>query len=338
MANPDAIREHHYDRDAAARASVADGSPWLDDPTAEHPVLDIRTGSPEKPDRRLASALVLGGLYAGFIGWTYFAWYRVPTREFRWGGDGSPWIWRDDSWFGTQQYSAGADKMGHAWATAALARAGTELLDQWGGFPRLHAAIIGTVASELLFLGVEIKDGFAYRFSYGDFVFNTLGAALAFAQSMWPSFDALVDFKVEYVPSAAFRERFKDGDVDVAEDYSGQTYQLNFHLGAIPPLRRSPAGKYLQFVDVTLGFETRGYKPDPTYTITPEMPDFDKSQTVFAGLSLNMQGLADYFLRGRSKPAQKILHGTFEMFAVPYTTLRGLEHSRFPTGQVPDEQ
>lgn len=288
-----------------------------------------------RPDRRLASALTLGAIYAGFITWTYFAWYQKESRDFRWGGDGTWQLWEADSWFGTQQYSAGADKMGHAWVTSSLARAGTELLNQWGGFPRTTSAIAATAASELLFLGVEIKDGFAYRFSFGDFWFNTGGALFALAQSLSPAFDDLCDFRVEYAPSAVFRERFRDGDVDVAEDYSGQTYHLAFHAAGVPRVRDVPL---LRFIDVTFGFETRGYKPDPPYEITPEMPDFPKRQTVFVGVSLNLQQVVDEFLTPRSRPAQKILHGGLEVFSVPYTTLRAAESTRRPKGMVPDEQ
>ncbi len=335
-ANPGAGRLPYYDPDGAAPAPLAtDRSPWLDGPSTQ-PSLVLGTGRPgDRPDRRLASALTLGALYAGFITWTYFAWYQKESRDFRWGGDGTWKLWKDDSWFGTQQYAAGADKMGHAWVTSAMARGGTELLHRWGGFSRLTSAIVATAAAEALFLGVEIKDGFAYRFSFGDFWFNTGGALFAFAQSMSPAFDRLVDFRVEYVPSSVFRERFADGDIDVAEDYSGQTYHLAFHLNGIPKVRNAP---FARFLDVTLGFETRGYKPDPTYDITPQMPDFPKRQTVFLGLSLNLQQVVDELLSGRSKPAQKFLHGALEVFSVPYTTFRAVDSTRRPTGVVPDEQ
>src|SRR3954470_24478601 len=79
--NPDP----HYDPAAAP-------TPWLDqgaspvprttDPAIE-PTIESRIGSPagsptESPaeDHKLAAALTLGGLYAGFTTWTYFAWYR----------------------------------------------------------------------------------------------------------------------------------------------------------------------------------------------------------------------------------------------------------------------
>ena len=336
VAGPRPSEDASYDPDAPVRSPATPDSPWID--LAPAKVLSIR--SEPTPDRRkLASTLTLAGLYVGFVGWTYLAWYRVPTHAFKAGGDGDWRLWSEDGWFGKQRYAGGADKMGHAWATLALARGGTELLNQWGGYSRLEAAVIATTLSELLFLGVEIKDGFAYTFSYGDFTFNTLGASLAFVQSMWPRFDELIDFRVQYGPSTRYREKLRnDGDLDIAEDYSGQTYLLAFHLGGIHALRDWRFGGWSRFVDVSFGFESRGYKPDPPYKPSPEMPDYDKSQSTFIGLSFNAQGLFDYLLEGRSTPARKILHGAFEVWSLPYTTLPLANRTVTPVGEVPDEQ
>lgn len=342
VAGPQGGQEIPHDPDAAtAPPSTPEanaGSPWLD--LAPSQVLSARL-APDRPNRKLASALTLAGLYGGFIGWTYLAWYRVPTHEFRAGGDGDWRIWKEEGWFGKQRYAGGADKMGHAWATMGLARGGTELLHQWGGYSKLTSALIGTGLSELLFFGVEVKDGFAYRFSYGDFVFNTLGAGFAFAASMSPRFDELFDFRVQYAPSAPYREHFKKGDLDIAEDYSGQTYLLALHLGGIHALRDARWGGWSRFVDVSFGFESRGYKPDPPYKPDPNDPlkqDYPKSQSTFIGLSLNAQGLFDYVLTGRSVAAKKILHGTFEVWSLPYTTLPAATRTVRPVGEVPDDQ
>lgn len=348
VANPTPADSPPHDPDGAARASP-DKNPWLDQ--QQQPVLSQSSSTPNpNRDHKLAASLTLAGLYAGFIGWTYLAWYRRPSHEFRWADpkkDGSWRIWTEEGWFGKNGYAGGADKMGHAWATLSLARVGTEMLNQWGGYDRLTSAIVGTGLSEALFLGVELRDGTSYTFSKGDLVFNTLGAGLAFAQSVWPSVDDAVDLRVEYVPSQAYRDRFaKSPDFDVANDYSGQTYHLAFHLGAIGKLSRWKYGRWASFVDLTFGFESRGYKPDPLVNPNTELCmagdlsrcDFDKERNVFVGLTLNAQGVFDWALRGRSEPARKIAHGTFEVFSVPYTTLRIGEHTAVPSGEVPDEQ
>ncbi len=332
----------HHDPDGATT-----DSPWIDQgPT---PVLALTSAKSPNRDHKLAAALTLGGLYAGFIGWTYLAWYRRPSHEFRWADpktDGSWRVWSEDGWFGKNGYAGGADKMGHLWATLALARLGTEMLDQWGGYDRLTAAIVGTALSEALFFGVELRDGTSYSFSKGDFTFDTLGAALAFAQSVWPRVDELFDFRVEYFPSSAYRAQFeKKTDLDVAEDYSGQTYHLAFHLGAIHPLRDWRYGSWSRYVDLTLGFETRGYKPDPTYPIYSDVCmmygencDFHHERNLFFGLTLNAQGLFDTVLRDRSEIGRKLTHGAFEVFSIPYTTVRMAERTAVPDGPIPDEQ
>jgi hypothetical protein len=255
----------------------------------------------------VAAALTLGGLYAGFTTWTYFAWYRKhkPLSEFAWGGDG---------WFGPRTYAGGADKLGHAWATMSLARLGTEMLHQWGGYSKLTSTLVATALSEALFLGVEVKDGFYYEFSYGDAAFDTLGAVAAVALSLSPRIDELFDFRVEYWPSKQYRRQFEGGNVNIAEDYSGETYLVAFHLGGIHALRDARWGGWSRFVDVAVGYGTRGYKPDP--------PDGDpphpRHRELSFGLSLNVQGLSDWLLEGRSKTARKLGHATFEVFNFGY--------------------
>ena len=345
VASPTDSDSAHHDPDGANKSS-----PWID--VSPTPVLAV-TSTPN-PDHKLAASLTLAGLYAGFIGWTYLAWYSrgCPRSddscpEFRWSDpkkEGSWRIWTEDGWFGKNGYAGGADKMGHMWATMSLARLGTEMLSQWGGYDRWTSAIVGTAASELLFLGVEFRDGTSYVFSQGDFAFNTLGAGLAFAQSVWPSVDEAVDFRVEYFPSKAYRDRLRENtDFDIAEDYSGQSYHLAFHLGSISPLRNWQYGKWSKFVDLTVGFESHGYKPDPLYKPNPDPVacmaenkcDFDKERNIFVGLSLNAQGVFDYLLRSTPR---KLTHATFEVFALPYTTLRLGNYNAVPDGNVPDEQ
>ncbi|MEO8704055.1 MAG: DUF2279 domain-containing protein [Kofleriaceae bacterium] len=272
----------------------------------------------------VAATITFIGLYGGFTTWTYFAWYYNQERNkdkpghpgFRWGGD---------RLFQVDTYAGGADKLGHMWATMGLARGGTELLHQLGGFDKLTSSAISCGLAELLFAGVEIKDGAYYEFSYGDFLFNSIGAVTAFALSNLPRLDELIDYRVQYWPSKAYRRQLlNDGNVNIAEDYTGQTYLLAFHLAGVHSLRDSKYGFWTRFVDVAVGFETRGYKPDPL----PEEPDFDHHQKLFLGVTLNAQGVFDYLFEGRSKPARKISHGLFEMFNAPYSTLTVVDSRR----------
>jgi hypothetical protein len=311
-ANPD-LRPHD------PVASVTPPSPWLDLGTT--PI--VPPSAPAPPGgHKLAAALTLGGLYAGFATWTYFAWYRKhkPLDQFKWGGDG---------WFGAETYAGGADKLGHAWATMGLARAGTELLNQWGGFDRTTSSIVGAALSQLLFLAVEVKDGAYYEFSFGDAAFNTAGAVAAVALSLSPRLDELFDFRVEYWPSREYRRQLDGGNVNIAEDYTGETYLLALHLGALHTLRDTRWGGLTRFVDVAVGFGTRGYKPDPP---PGTEADYPHRQELSIGVSLNLQGVSDWVFGGRSRAAAKIGHGVFEMFNAGY--LPAVQWDRTPTGQV----
>lgn len=306
------------DHDPAAAPPAS--TPWLD--LGASPIAP-RTdpASPDRGEHKLAAALTLGGLYAGFTTWTYFAWYRKhkPLAQFKWGGDG---------WFGAETYAGGADKLGHAWATMGLARMGTELLYQWGGYSRLTSTLVGAGLSELLFIGVEVKDGAYYEFSFGDAAFDTLGALAAVALSLSPRLDEMFDFRVQYWPSREYRRQLDGGNVNIAEDYTGETYVLAYHLGSLPLLRDARWGGWSKFVDVAIGFGTRGYKPDPP---TAE-PDYAHRQELSIGLSLNVQGLSDWLFDGRSNVAKKIGHGLFEMFNAGYLPV--VDWKRSPTGAV----
>lgn len=323
--------------DEAPASTVSPDSPWLD--LAPARALQLSTKADAPGNHKLASALTLGGLYAGFTTWTYFAWYRKhkPLEQFRFGcffcdgKDGNYELWNRNGWFGSHRYAGGADKLGHAWANLGLTRAGVEILNQWGGYDRTASIWISGALSELLFFGVEIKDGFYYEFSFGDLTFNTLGVALGMAMSAWPRVDDLLDFRVQYWPSDAYRAQFTEGNtgknLNIAEDYSGETYLLALHLGGIPRLRQSRVGAWTRYIDVVAGFGSRGYKPEPPAGAEP----YKERQHMFLGLSLNAQGVFDALLEGRSRPARKITHGLFEVMNLPFTTLPVLEHSQSPS-------
>jgi hypothetical protein len=226
-----------------------------------------------------------------------------------------------------------------------LARAGTELLDQWGGYDRTTAAIVSTVAAEALFTGVEVKDGFYFEFSFSDLTGDTLGAVAAFALSKWPRLDELFDYKVQYYPSQMYLRKL-DGSSpcptggcskwNIAEDYSGETYLLSFHLGGIHALRDMKYGTLARFVDVAVGFGSRNYKPAPE-TDADKMITGPPTQELFVGVALNCQGLFDYLLEGKKSRAARatrmITHGIFEVFQPPFTYLS--DHSEHhPNGPV----
>ena len=287
-------------------------------------------GATKLPAHPVASAAILGGLYLGFSSWAYLAWYakHKPLGYFKWGGDG---------WLGPTTYAGGADKFGHAWATMGLARAGTVLLSDYGGYDHLTSSLVSAGLAETLFFFVEVKDGFFYEFSYSDLAGDTTGMALALLLDNVPRLDEMFDYRVEYVPSHAYRANVAHGSglnrLNVAKDYSGETYLLAYHLGSIHALRDRPWGAWSRFVDLTIGFDSRGYKPAP-----PNEPSAAHQQNVFVGVSLNAQGLLDWLLEDRPSPrartARKLAHGLFEVFNLPFASFGLLEHTSSPRGTV----
>ena len=318
VAEPVASETATHDRDGAVR------SPWLDQSPSL--VLGSKSRDEHTTDHKLASGIAVAGIYAGFSAWAYIAWYRNhPEKEMHdFGRDG---------WFGVHTYAGGADKLGHAWATMVLARGGTAAL-RAGGWDRTKSALLSAALSEGLFFAVEMKDYYYYEFSPGDFTFNTLGALAAIAFDLSPRLDELFDYRVEYEMSPQYRHNLFDSNSpcakrvkgqpscsrwNIAEDYSGERYLIALHLGGIHTLRDE--AYWTKFVDVAVGFQSRNYKPPPT--LDPTAP---KRQTLFVGVSLNLQGLVDAALPKHSK-LRKAAHGLFEVATPPMTLGIGINRS-----------
>ena len=314
-----------------ARADAPCLEPWLDRGAALPLV-----ASPPPPDHRLGAALGVGALYAGFSTWAYLAWYRdvASLDEFGWGGDG---------WFGRNTYAGGADKLGHAWATMVLARATTGVL-RAGGYTRVPAAIAGSALSWGLFLAVEVKDGFYYRFSPGDLAMNTAGAVFALVATTVPAVDRWLDFRVEYWPSdeylglwrGEYHGSKKGNSLNIAEDYSGETYFLGVHLGAVPLPRATPAwlATGLAYVDVGVGFESRKYKPDA-------VPEAVPTQRVFVGVTLDLQHVLTRALAGRrsrlARATRAMGVNVFEVLAPPFSIVPVAGPTRAASGPAPEQ-
>jgi hypothetical protein len=297
----------------------------------------------------LRAELTVGGMYLAFAGWMYFAWYQHHKDiPYKFGGDdencdplrgGAKVRCVLFGWAGDTTYAGGEDKFGHAWSTMALARLTDEILEQWGGFGHTESMLIGTGLSWLTFLGVEVRDGFNFEFSYSDLGGDTVGALAALALMQWPRLDEMFDFRVEYFPSSEYIDKL-DGKSkcpygtcsrwDIAEDYSGQKYLLAFHLGSIHALRDLQTyGVLARFVDVAVGFDTRNYKPTPD-------PGFDGRPTKqgFIAISFNAQGFFDCLLDGgQHETLRKVTHGLGEVFNLPFTSVNLLtvDHSPCPT-------
>jgi hypothetical protein len=271
------------------------------------------TRDPPAKRTKIVAAASVGAVHLAYATWSYFAWYRdADTNEF---------FLAHEPLFGPNSYAGGADKLGHVWSNYALTRGTTAVLTA-AGWPRLQSSLSSALLTEIAFTLTEVQDGFyMYGFEVDDMAANILGAGLAVLMDNVPIVDKLFDYRVEYFPSRDYRRRLREtGSIDVGQDYTGQSYLLALHLGAVPGMDRSEWTYWSRFIDLAVGFEAKHYEP------IPEVRDALPRQTLYAGIAFNVQGLVDAIVPASA--SRRVMRGAFEVYSVPYTTLRFMEGTR----------
>jgi hypothetical protein len=290
---------------SVAAAPAAPSAPPVSDVSEEPSAPSVENGDEGPTRKSLAlSAAGTAGVYLGLYGWVTLAWYVRSTNS-------GTFSMHEEGWFGRDTYAGGADKVGHTWGNYVMTRGVSQIL-QNGGWPRRASILTAGGLAFTFFAFSEVKDGYTkqYGFSTGDVLCNAIGVATGMVFELSPELDRRLDFKISYFPSAAFRARLeKDGPFNSPEDYSGQTMLLAYHLGSIDGLVRNVS--WARYVDLSVGYQTRGYRP--------VIEGSERSQDLFAGVSLNLQGVLDRVVTGRAAGA---VHFMTEMYQVPYTTLR----------------
>ena len=175
------------DRASCARVVLADrhrlgacGIPLPDPNDDKHPVA--------------RAAVTLGGVYRRVHRLDLSRLVQEAQTALRVSGSGG-----GDGWFGAT-YAGGADKFGHAWATMRSLAAARDPLA--AAAATAASASLSAVLADALFFGVEVKDGFYYEFSPGDFR-STRGRARGARAGIFPRLDELFDFRVQYFPSGS---------------------------------------------------------------------------------------------------------------------------------------
>jgi len=184
----------------------------------------------------------------------------------------------DEGWFSSFATNGGADKTGHAFSTYTLSRILSTLYRKMGIGDK-DAEWQGPLVGWSLMTMVEFGDTFsAYGFSTSDFVANSAGALLAYLEEHYPSFDGLIDFRIEYLPSEGF---LKSGRLGIDTDYSGMKHLLAFKLSGIKNIRNNP----LSYLELHVGYFTRGYS-------VYDEDFFDReTRNIYAGVSINFSRL-----------------------------------------------
>jgi hypothetical protein len=327
-ATPDKAPDATPDKapDATPGPATAPGS--VTAATAPAPALAIDAGEPGAEARdslrgRVISASILGGVFATFSTWAYFAWYR-PRAKY------DSIVFLDEGWFGPDTYAGGADKLGHLYANYAFVRGGVAVLEA-GGWDRWPALAISGGLTVAFFTGIEVKDGYhlGYGFSYQDITVNLTGNAIAILLMGFPALDRAFDLRIEYFPTRQFIDDLvNNGGVDAAEDYTGQAFMIAHHLGSIGPLRRTRYLGWTRYVDVVVGYQARNYKPEPDDPVANP-----REQELYLGLTLDMQALIGAWRRTVPRgsswgPVLGGVRGAFEYYQLPYTTLDVIDFER----------
>lgn len=271
---------------------------------------------------------MIAGLYGVVYTWTYFAWYknRATTEDL---------VWNSEGLFGKDTYAGGSDKLGHAWGNYIINRWTANVLAT-GGWAPLERSLISTATTMAFFTMIELKDGYhkGFGFSWYDMAFNTWGNGLAVVMTLFPRIDEMFDFKVYYLPTRAYlRSLTQHGVVDAGEDYSGQTFTLAYHLTSIDAVKREPWLAWLRFVDVTAGFRSRNYLPEP------KSPNTSRIQEYSLGLAFDFQHLLDVAFDWYERPRGHLhssLRFFLEGFGVPYTNPYLFRFQQF-NGPAPPE-
>jgi len=224
---------------------------------------------PWGPLRNCSDAIAVGvgslAMVAGFIGW----WSDGFNSEFK---------FRNEGWFGPDTYSAGVDKLGHAFSMYVT----TRLLNQaftWAGDPAEMAVVRAGLLSLTIGLGIEIFDGLEksgkYGFSWQDMVMNSAGILLGMYAEQNPGFDKWF----------AFRWRRESGNL-----VGGGTYDSHQYFGVLRLSGWSELGAYnpLRYVELMVGYGAFGYRGDSGTS------NFDNRQrSLYAGVGLNLTELLD---------------------------------------------
>lgn len=206
----------------------------------------LAQGAYELPDtlrKKRLKTLVWGGsaFYASTMTGLYFLWYADgEQRSFHFFDDNAQW----------QQ----VDKVGHAYSAYHFSRASAEAF-RWTGMSPRKAALWGSLSGIFLMTPIEIFDGFSneYGASWGDFVANTSGSALLYAQhALWN--EERLHLKFSFSPSGLAEQRPKvlgsSWHTQILKDYNGQTYWLSLDVDRFLP----PTSRYPKWLSVAFGY------------------------------------------------------------------------------------
>ncbi|HEX6276520.1 MAG TPA: DUF2279 domain-containing protein [Polyangiaceae bacterium] len=307
-------------------AEAAPAPDLVPPPPTPETVPFAKSGDEGFPWKQVGSAAIVGSIYVTAWTWVSAAWWSRKS-------DSVGFTILNEGSFGIDTYAGGSDKLGHYYA-AYLMNRGFAGIFEWGGFPRTGSIVAATAMTTTFLTAVEFKDAYhlKYGWSWADIVANSSGQATALALMLIPELDRAVSVKIMYFPSADFFHALStEGPLNTPEDYSGQTYLFSYHLASLPFVNREKSLRALRYVDLSVGYGTRGYKP------VPEPPTPVRQELSF-GFSVNLQSAFDDLLwpeHGTPSTGVQVVHFVNEVYQVPYTRVPFLTLTR--TGPATEE-
>ncbi len=200
----------------------------------------------------------------------------------------SSFHFNDEGWFDPDTKFAGADKLGHAYSSYALTSVYNYIYRKWG-YSDEDAILGASLSSWSQMTLIEVGDGFSaeHGFSWEDEVMDTIGVGMAYLRHRHPRLKEMVDFRMEWYPSPAFRHGDRS---DPFTDYSGQKYLLAFK----PDGFLKTDNPLLKALELHFGYYSRGYAAEDKNYFRGE------SRYSFFGIGLNVTYLLEQFTGHRA--------------------------------------
>jgi hypothetical protein len=230
-----------------------------------------------------------------------FAWWKDKGY--------TPLHLKDEGFFGPRTYAGGSDKAGHFYANWGSIRVMRSLYS-YLGVRAPNDLWLATAFIIVLGTAVEMVDGFTpYGFAYGDVIANVSGALAAVLAEKFPVVDALVGFRISYVPTQHW-VRYDKNYIRTVNDYTGMIFYADLKLSGVEEAFGTDPGpaRYLSF-GVT--WNTYGYSPrDKDYS--------QRNLGVHVGLNVSELLLGSF---DKGTPGVEGLARTSRYVAWPYTNL-----------------
>lgn len=198
--------------------------------------------------------------------------------------------WGGERWFQKDTSEGGADKLAHLYANYAITHGFSYLYEKWG-YDHEKASLYGALSALGWMSFMEIGDSFSdFGFSYEDMVMNVVGSGLGYLIYRYPEVARKIDVRIEYSPN------FKESDIFT--DYGHMKFLVAAKLDGFDSI----TNKYLKYMDIQLGYYTRGFSEENGI----------KTRNIYVGVGINLSKIFNQL-------AYPKLASFFNYYQAPFT-------------------